>query len=196
MAHNTLLIDLQRCIGCYSCTVACKQENGVPAGQNWNEVFTVGPVGDFPNVKAYYLPRPCMHCDNAACIGVCPTGASYKRADGPVLVDHYKCIGCQYCTWACPYGARVFNRDRGVTEKCTMCTQLIDVGKKPACVAHCMGQARLFGDIDDPNSDISKYLAANQDRATHLLEEQGTKPSVIYLKPKVGMLTAEAIQRS
>ena len=196
MAHYTLLIDLQRCIGCYSCNVACKQENGVPPGQNWNEVFTVGPVGEFPNVQAYFLPRPCMHCDNPACVAVCPTGASYKRPDGPVLVNHDICIGCQYCTWACPYGARVFNTERMVTEKCTMCAHLIDAGQKPQCVAHCMGQARFFGDIDDPNSDISKYLAANKDRATHLLEEQGTKPSVIYLKPKVGMLSGTALRRS
>ena len=137
-----------------------------------------------------------MHCDEPPCVKACPTGASYKHTDGRVLVDHDKCIGCQYCTWACPYGARVFNPETKVVDKCTLCPQLTYAGKPPACVAHCMGQARVFGDLDDPTSELAQRLAANKDRAVHLLAEQGTKPSVVYLQPKVGMLSPAALRRS
>jgi Fe-S-cluster-containing dehydrogenase component len=188
MTRLTLLIDIQRCIGCYSCNVACKQENDVPPGVSRNQLFTVGPFGEYPDVQAYFLSRPCMHCEDAACVKNCPTGASYQRGDGVVLVDQDKCIVCGYCAWACPYGARQVNPIAQRIEGCTMCVQRTDIGLDPACVHHCMGKARMFGDLDDPNSDISKYLEANKDRAFHLLESQGTKPRTIYLAPKMGAL--------
>jgi DMSO reductase iron-sulfur subunit len=193
MARPMLLVDLQRCIGCYSCTVACKQENDLPPGITWHTVTEVGPVGEFPNIEGYWLPHGCMHCEDPACVEACPTGASYQREDGIVLVDHDKCILCRYCMWACPYDARTFSEEHGMVSKCTMCAHLIDAGKEPACVTHCMGDARWFGDLDDPNSEIAQYLAANEDRAVHLLESQGTSPGLIYLEPKCGMLGDEAV---
>ncbi len=192
MTRLTMLIDLQRCIGCYSCNVACKQENDVPPGVWRNQLFTIGPFGEYPDVKGYFLPRPCMHCEDAACVKVCPTGASYQTGDGRVLVNYDKCIVCGYCAWACPYGAREINPIANRIEGCTMCSQRIDVGLDPACVHHCMGKARFFGDLDDPNSDISKHLAANQERVFYLLESQGTKPRTIYLAPKMGALVPKA----
>ena len=114
---------------------------------------------------------------------MCPTGASYKRDDGVVLVDHSKCIGCQYCVMACPYGVRAYDtsKDKGVIEKCTMCAHLIDKGEKPACVKHCPGQARKFGDLDDPQSDVSKLRAAKK---TYKLKDVGNHPGVDYAMDK------------
>ena len=131
----------------------------------------------------YYLPVSCQHCDNPECVSVCPTGASYKRDDGVVLVDHSKCIGCQYCVMACPYGVRAYDtgKDKGVIEKCTMCAHLIDKGEKPACVKHCPGQARKFGDLDDPQSDVSKLRAAKK---TYKLKDVGNHPGVDYAMDK------------
>jgi Fe-S-cluster-containing dehydrogenase component len=192
MTRLSMLIDLQRCIGCYSCNIACKQENDVPPGVFRNQVFTVGPVGEYPNVQSYFLPRPCMHCEDAACVKACPTGASYQRGDGLVLINADKCIVCGYCAWVCPYGARQVNEVAGRMEGCNLCVQRIDAGQEPACVHHCMGKARMFGDMDDPNSEIAQYLAANQERAFHLLESKGTKPRVVYLLAKMGALVAKA----
>lgn len=192
MARLTMLIDLQRCIGCWSCNVACKQENGVPPGISRNELFFIGPFGEYPDVTGYYLPRPCMHCEDAACVKACPTGASFQRGDGIVDIDPDKCIVCGYCEWACPYGARHVNKTAYRMEGCDLCTQRVDVGLDPACVHHCMGKARLFGDLDDPNSVVSKHLAANRERVFHLLESQGTNPRVIYLAPKIGALVPKA----
>lgn len=188
MTRLTLLVDIQRCIGCWACTVACKQENSVPPGVFRNQLFLVGPFGEYPDVKAYFLSRPCMHCEDAACVKACPTGATFQRGDGTVQIDQDKCIVCGYCAWACPYGARQINPVSKRIEGCSMCSQRIDVGLDPACVHHCMGKALMFGDLNDPNSDISKYLEANKDRVFPLLESSGTKPRTIYLAPKMGAL--------
>ena len=188
MTRPTLLIDLERCIGCYTCKVACKQENGVAVGVDRNEVFEIGPSGEYPDIKGYFLPQPCMHCEDPPCVETCPTGASYRRDDGIVLINHDECILCEKCIKVCPYGARDFNSEINRIEGCTLCTHRIDAGGKPACVVHCMGQALIFGDMDDPQSVVFKYLKANQERKLHLLEDQGTKPKVTYLVPKCGIL--------
>ncbi len=179
-----MLIDLERCIGCHTCTIACKVENGTPAEVNWHRVLTIGgphldsPAGVYPNLSMAYLPVPCMHCQNAPCQSVCPAAAITKRADGIILIDKEKCIGCQYCVWACPYGVPQFNAAAGIVEKCTLCAQRIDQGQQPFCVDACVWGARIFGDLNDPNSEVSKAIAER--RGEPLLANQGTKPSVYY----------------
>jgi Fe-S-cluster-containing dehydrogenase component len=178
----TLVIDLDRCIGCCACEVACKQENDVDLEVNWNKVLNVGPIGTFPEVEQYFLPAVCQQCEKPACVQVCPTGASYKRAeDGIVLINKEICIGCRYCMMACPYGVRNFNQQKKVVEKCTLCIQLQAIDEKPACVKNCPGGARIFGDIKDPNSDVSKALQKATSDATHQLPDVGNKPTGRYI---------------
>lgn len=105
MTQKTLVIDLDRCIGCGACEIACKLENDVPLGVYYNRVISIGPIGKFPDIQQYFLPTVCQNCREAPCMKVCPTGASYKTEDGQVLVDKAKCIGCKMCMVACPYGS-------------------------------------------------------------------------------------------
>ena len=183
MTRYSMVIDLDSCIGCHSCAVACKQENNIGLGMFYNKVHTIGPSGTYPDLEMYYLPVACQHCENPECVHVCPTGASYKREDGIVLVDHSKCVGCQLCVMACPYGVRAYDadKDKGIIEKCTMCAHRIDAGDVPACVFHCPGQARHFGDVDDPESEVSKLLAA---KTNHKLVDVGNAPGVTYVMDK------------
>jgi Fe-S-cluster-containing dehydrogenase component len=181
MPQKALVIDLDRCIGCFGCEVSCKQENGVALDLNWNKVLSVGPTGTFPDVEQYFLPTVCQECAHPPCVDVCPTGASYKRADGTVLIDKEKCIGCRYCMMACPYGVRNFNKAEKVVEKCTLCVQLTDTGGQPACVKACTGKARFYGDLDDPRSDVSKVLAEAGSDSVHSLPDVGNHPSTRYI---------------
>ena len=155
-----LLINLDRCSGCDSCIVACKLENDLPLGHFYNKVIAVGPTGTFPNVEKYWLPSQCQQCENPACVAVCPTAASYRDPKtGMVLIDKEKCIGCQYCIYACPYGVRIQIEKTGVIEKCRFCWYEGEPGNPPACVGTCISGARVFGDLDDPESDISREIA-------------------------------------
>lgn len=181
MSQKTLVIDLDRCIGCYACEVACKQENHVPLGMQYNKVFTIGPMGKFPEVKSYFLPAVCQVCKNAPCVTVCPTGASYRTEDGQILINKEKCIGCKLCMKACPYGARSFNEQTKVVEKCTLCNHLQAIGEQPACVKVCCARARFFGDIDDPQSDVSKAIVAAGPENVHTLPDTGNHPTVRYI---------------
>ena len=158
-----------------------------------------GAEGTYPNLTRTYIPLACQHCENPACLRVCPTGATYKDDKGRVEIDYDKCIGCRMCMAACPYNARVFNwsepvrdpdfnygdkdvpvRPKGVAEKCSMCKERTDRGEEPMCVMCCPTEARVFGDLDDPESAISKFLG---EKSTFvLLEEQGTRPQVRYFK--------------
>jgi len=201
--------------------VACKVENNTPQASLWMYVFRF-EEGEYPNTRVGALPRPCMHCDNAPCVKVCPVGARYKREDGLVATDWERCIGCRYCQVSCPYGVNYFNwkdparmhylnwgdkdlskvtdgkappyrdpaldarygpearhiagggRLRGVIEKCTFCVQRIENNQLPACVTNCPALVFHFGDLDNPNSDVSKTLA----KKSHfrLLEELHTEP--------------------
>lgn len=222
-----LVIDLDICVGCHACAVACKQ---------WNDGGQFGPLPDedaygreplgvwFNRVHSYevaelgtrdsglgkhadlatssatgsglpatgmtvHFPRSCLHCETPDCVTVCPTGASYKRAeDGIVLVDEDKCIGCKLCSWACPYGAREYSEVRGVMQKCTLCVDRIynesfdEVDRQPACVMACPTRARHFGDLGDPDSDVSKLVA--QRNGYDLMPEMGYKPVNKYLPPR------------
>ena len=153
MTQYAILTDLNRCVGCLGCSVACKVVNGVEIGSFWNKVLRIGPFPDsegaqFPDVYTYFLPVTCQHCENPACVKVCPTGASQKLADGTVQIDKEKCIGCQFCAMACPYGVRYLNETERVVEKCTLCEQKIAQGELPQCVAQCGARARYFGDFE------------------------------------------------
>lgn len=129
--------------------------------------------------KAFFVPKLCNQCTHPACVQVCPTGATYKTADGVVLIDHTYCIGCQYCVQACPYGVRYFNEDKGVTDKCTWCYHRITKGLQPACVEVCPVSARIFGDLNDRESPVSKFVREN--RVSVLKPESGNAPNVFYV---------------
>ena len=213
-----LVIDIGACIGCRTCMWACKEENNTPdtISPLWIEVFQLDSETDLTGHPSYdelrkgattsytqspqdgkwYMPVACFHCDNAPCVKVCPTGATYKAKDGLVLMDYEKCIGCRLCVVACPYSSRRFNwhkpsgygenindlvpkRPMGVAEKCTLCVHRTRRGKLPRCVEVCPVQARHFGDLNDPNSEISQILKQNM--SFRLLEEMNTQPSVRYI---------------
>lgn len=174
-----MLIDTRRCSGCQACSIACKAEFDVPLGstRSWVEYVE---KGTFPNVTRNFLPRLCNNCSEPPCVGVCPTGATYKREeDGIVVVDEDICIGCKYCLQACPYDARFINPKTGSADKCDFCLHRVSEGVVPACVNTCEGRARIFGDINDPSSEISKLIASNP--VTVLRKGQGTKPNVFYI---------------
>jgi Fe-S-cluster-containing dehydrogenase component len=141
------------------------------------------------DTRTVHFPRSCLHCDAPLCVTVCPTGASYKRAeDGIVLVDEDKCIGCKLCSWACPYGAREYSPVEGVMKKCTLCVDRIynenldEAERQPACVQACPSRARHFGDLGDPESDVSKLVAARN--GVDLMPELGYRPTNTYLPPR------------
>ena len=189
MPRKCLVINLDRCTGCDSCIVSCKFENHLPLGTFYNRVMQVGPTGSYPNVERYNLPVQCQQCTHARCVEVCPTGASYRDSEsGIVLVDESKCIGCQYCLYACPYGVRTFSEADGVARKCTLCQPLTANGAaEPACVPNCPGGARFYGDLDDPNSSVSRELAKYGDDCIHsLAAPEGEEPLTRYiLSPSV-----------
>jgi Fe-S-cluster-containing dehydrogenase component len=181
--RNCLVIDLDRCTGCDSCVVACKFENGFDLGERVNRVEVVGPAGTFPNIEQYWLPMQCQQCENAPCIEVCPTGASYRDDEfGLVLVDAETCIGCQLCMSACPFDARTYNETLGVVEKCTGCIQRLREGEEPACVHNCCAGGRFFGDLDDPDSDAAKAVAAAGEENCHrLADNDGADARTVYI---------------
>lgn len=153
MAQYAILTDLNRCTGCLACMTACKMANGVPVGSFWNKVLRVGPNPKYegaqnPDVEMYFLPVTCQHCEDPACVAVCPTGASQKLEDGTVQIDKSKCIGCQFCAMACPYNVRYLNPEERVVEKCTLCEQKTAQGLLPQCVINCGARARYFGDLE------------------------------------------------
>lgn len=206
MARWGMVIDLDRCVACQACTAACRAENNVPfAGPEdsdlsraifWHDVLSE-VEGEYPNLRGTFIPRPCMHCENPPCVRVCPVGATYQNEEGLVLQRYDRCIGCRYCMVACPYAVRYFNwgapemtdgmdrylnpdipiRPKGIVEKCTFCSHRLPV---PACNQACPGNARTFGDLDDPDSVVSEL--ARSPRAFRLLEDLGTEPKVYYLR--------------
>lgn len=226
MTRWGMVIDLDKCTACQTCTIACRQENNVPfAGPDqahkgraifWNELVT-NVEGEYPNVRLDIIPMPCMHCDKPACVKFCPVGATFKNEEGIVGQVYARCIGCRYCTVACPYTRRFFNwftpkwpkemipalnpdvsiRPKGVVEKCLFCVHRLRKAKEkariegreltdeelvrlPACAQACPAGVRSFGDLDDPDSTVSRLSRSK--RAFVLLEELGTHPKVIYLK--------------
>lgn len=179
VARYGMLIDLRKCVGCQACSIACKAEFDVPLGVNrsWVEYTE---KGTFPNVGRSFLPRLCNHCDDPPCVFVCPTGATYKREqDGVVVVDTGQCIGCKYCVQACPYDARFLNPVTKVADKCDFCIHRISKGLVPSCVNTCPAGARIFGDLNDPKSEISTMISKNP--VSVLRPDMGTAPNVYYI---------------
>ena len=177
--HYAMVIDTRRCVGCHACSVACKTENDVPLGatRSWVEYVE---KGSFPNVTRHFLPRLCNHCSEPQCVKVCPTGATYKRkSDGIVVVDADVCIGCKYCIQACPYDARFINPRTGTADKCDFCLHRVKEGIAPACVNTCQGRARIFGDMNDPESEVARLIET--EAVSVLRPEMGTKPNVYYI---------------
>ncbi len=198
--HWVMVMDVDKCVGCQACTVACKVENNVALGvyRTWVDVYQTGDTvpdlqGDIvvdgqryrQDVKVVSVPKICNHCADPPCVMVCPVKATYKRADGLVLVDHTLCIGCGTCVNACPYNARYIDPISRTADKCTFCVERIDAGLLPACVTTCTGRARVFGDLNDPSSEVSRLLAENPYTRRHV--EYGTDPQVYY----IGKLAAE-----
>ena len=178
MARLAMVIDTRRCVGCTDCVVACKTENGVPEGfcRDW---ITEEVRGAFPTLTLEIRSERCNHCDEPPCVSCCPTGASHVHDfGGVVLVDHDKCIGCKACIASCPYGAR-FVHPEGYVDKCTFCIHRVEQGLLPACVSVCPTHCMHFGDLDDPNSEVSQLLASRKNHA--LMPEAGTKPRIFYL---------------
>ncbi len=211
-----MLINLIKCAGCYSCAIKCKQEHFLPPGVMWGRILVSEQKGKYPSAKRNLYPVLCNHCQDPACVKVCPTGATQQRKDGIVWVDHDKCMGCRYCMVACPYqvrsymsedqkeyfpnqgltewekmGHKLYPHQSGVVTKCNFCMERIDQGSKkglmpgkdreatPACVITCPNKARYFGDLDDPESEIS--LLIREKKASPLHQEQGTEPCVYYV---------------
>jgi tetrathionate reductase subunit B len=170
-----MLIDTAQCReGCNDCVTACNRENGLPGATSATAVQWIRKV-DIKNTttgRQVSLPMMCQHCESPPCVDVCPTGASFKRVDGIVLVDRHLCIGCRYCMMACPYKARSFvhepvsdqnpdvPRGKGTVESCTLCVHRIDNGMQPACAEACANKAILFGDLNDPDSEIARKIRA------------------------------------
>lgn len=198
-----MVIDLSRCIGCNSCTIACQHENGTPPDVFYTRVLT-REIGEFPKVKMLFLPVLCNHCADPPCETICPTGATYIREDGVVLIDKDKCIGCRACYVACPYKNRFYISRKwdqksgyfgnvlskleeeqykeytpGTSFKCNFCAHRIDEGLEPACVVACPTEARVFGDLDDPNSKVVDLITKKG--GLQLLEKLNTNPSVYYI---------------
>lgn len=178
-----MLVDVRKCIGCQACTVSCIQENAVPEGSFRTVVstYTVKLTDSAQPAGTYVLPRLCNHCDNPPCIPVCPVGATYKREDGIVAVDADRCVGCAYCVQACPYDARFINHETNKADKCTFCAHRVDAGLLPACVETCVGGARIFGDINDPNGELAHRLREAQPQLKALKPELETSPRVFYI---------------
>ncbi|MEQ9815575.1 MAG: 4Fe-4S dicluster domain-containing protein [Azospirillaceae bacterium] len=207
-----LVIDLDTCVGCHACVVSCKSWNSSGYGAPLADLDAYGeaPVGSFLNrihtfeakqegrpAQIVHFPKSCLHCEDAPCVTVCPTGASYKRqADGIVLVNEDWCIGCGLCAWACPYGAREMDQAAGVMKKCTLCVDRIyndnlpEVDREPACVRTCPAGARHFGDLGDPDSAVSHLVAERG--GIDLMPEQGTRPVNKYLPPRPKQEIGEA----
>jgi Fe-S-cluster-containing dehydrogenase component len=204
-ASYVMVVDVDKCIGCGRCVVACKTENDVPyevpLSRTWIEGYSVETGIPFKETKVqkvvmntsenpflnteweydkvFYVPKLCNHCSNAPCVHVCPVYARFYTKEGVVLVDKETCIGCKYCITACPYGATFMHPEQHVTDKCTFCYHRITRGLKPACVLACPTNARVFGDANDVSSEVYRLLKEN--RVAVLKPEEGTFPRVFYI---------------
>jgi len=195
-----MVIDIKRCIGCYACQMVCKAEHNTPPSVFWGRVL-IKEEGRYPSVRTTFLPVLCYHCQEPPCRDVCPTGATTKQGDGLVLVDYDLCVGCRACMMACPYQNRYYwdkspdtyfteggspyeltvprEFQKAVVQKCDFCRERLERGLEPACVVTCPAEARTFGDLDDPNSEVSRLI--KERRGFQIQPDLGTDPSVYYI---------------
>lgn len=198
MARYGMVMDIRTCVGCDACSASCSIENQTPY---WDDKYRTKVLdietGVYPQANRQFVPTICMHCEEPACVDVCPSGASFVNDGGFVLVDYDKCMGCRACVAACPYDARYIYSNDDVkkskelygeelaqhevahVDKCTFCYDRVEQGMQPACVATCPESSRVFGDLDDPNSEVAKLV--NSGVAKPLRPELGTKPKVFYI---------------
>jgi Fe-S-cluster-containing dehydrogenase component len=197
MTRYAMVIDLNTCVGCNACMAACTIENQTPVWAGKFRTYVHDKEiskGEFAHRR--FFPRLCNHCANPPCMKVCPTGATYKKPDGIVMVDESICMGCRACMMACPYSARLeytyddvaeggsfygedFRRQSPSVDKCTFCAHRVERGQQPACVETCVGSARMFGDLDDPADPVAQLVASGVARPP--LDHLGTEPSVFYI---------------
>jgi tetrathionate reductase subunit B len=171
-----IIVNTNKCFDCKACMIACKVENSVPDGywRNW-----VKHTGGLEGKRTQFQPGQCMQCSQPSCVAACPVGATYQLSDGVVVIDPRKCIGCGNCVTACPYGARYRNPKTRVADKCDFCLHRLARGELPACVETCPTKARVFGDLDDPDSEVSK-LAASQKLVRVISPQVNTEPNIYY----------------
>ncbi|MDX2503191.1 MAG: 4Fe-4S dicluster domain-containing protein [Gammaproteobacteria bacterium] len=198
MTHYAMVINLNTCVGCNACMAACAIENQTPVWDEtkWRTFVHDNEIGVEENIQRRFFPRLCNHCDNPPCMTVCPTGATYKKDNGIVLVDEDMCMGCQACAMACPYDARIavtygdikkgkefygddYRHSMPTMDKCSFCDHRLEKGLQPACVETCVGSARLFGDLDNPNDPVTQIVKSGA--AESLLKHLGTRPNVYYI---------------
>jgi Fe-S-cluster-containing dehydrogenase component len=199
MAKYGMVVDLRKCVGCTACVVACKSEHNTPSGIFQTTVLDK-EMGKYPKCIRVFVPVLCNHCDEPTCVDVCPTKASYKQDNGVVNIDYEKCIGCAACVEHCPYQVRTLVQDNrvlfpdgvstfekpvhrkipnNVATKCDFCYHRLDAGKQPVCSEICPTEARVCGDLDDPNSEASQLI--KKWKAWTMLPEKGTRPRVFYI---------------
>ena len=184
-----MMIDLRRCIGCHTCSVACKAEYEVPLGC-WRTWVKQIEKGRYPYARKAFLPILCNHCERAICTTVCPVKATYKRPeDGIVMINPHRCIGCRYCMAACPYNVRFISPRYNIVEKCDFCQKLIDQGQTPACVAACPTGAMVFGDLNDPNAEITRLVSTSPVQV--IKPEMGTYPQTYYMDMDLDIVGAK-----
>ncbi len=197
MTHYAMVIDLNTCVGCNACMAACAMENQTPVWKNkWRTYVHDKEIGTAKDVHRRFFPRLCNHCNNPPCQSVCPTGATYKLDNGIVKVDEALCMGCRACAMACPYSARyeityedieigdrfygeLYQRTRASMDKCTFCDHRVAKGEPPACVETCVGSARQFGDLDNPDDPVAQMVASGVARP--LLPHLGTGANIYYI---------------
>ena len=173
-----MVIDLRRCTGCQSCSVACKMENNVPLGV-WRTWINIMEKGEYPYAIKAFLPLLCNNCENPLCVTVCPVKATYKRRDGIVEINPHLCVGCKICILACPYQMRYLHPYKKIADKCNWCLHRIEVGLEPACVTACPTEALIFGNLKDKESQVAKLISTNYKQV--LKPGMGTSPRVYYI---------------
>lgn len=192
MANYGFAIDLRKCIGCHACTIACKSEHEIPVGVNRCWVKTV-EKGRFPDTTRFFFPVLCNQCDDAPCVAICPTNTLFKRRDGIVDFNSESCIGCRACMAACPYDQLFIDPNTRTAEKCNFCANRIENKLQPACVSVCPTECRIFGDLDDPSSEVAQIVA--REAVTVRRPEKGTQPKIFYVGAEEAAIQPEVAAR-